>query len=147
MSGVIHIAIRMISLIDINNLILGIRDISLNGIAEMIKLLLPSHADFSSIILYFTIKQERHSSSYHSRIYYGFSLGLNYKNWGLKANFQGVAHYSVWNTLASVYRPLYGNDKSISRYYLENRWTETTPNARYPRLTTLSNNHSSSSSP
>ena len=44
-------------------------------------------------------------------IYYGFSLGLNYKNWGLKANFQGVAHYSVWNTLASVYRPLYGNDK------------------------------------
>ena len=74
-------------------------------------------------------------------IYYGFSLGLNYKNWGLKANFQGVAHYSVWNTLASVYRPLYGNDKSISRYYLENRWTETTPNARYPRLTTLSNNH------
>lgn len=74
-------------------------------------------------------------------IYYGFSLNLNYKRWGLNAQFQGVARYSVWTTLNSIYRPLYGNNKNISNYYLENHWTADTPNARYPRLTTLSNNH------
>ena len=74
-------------------------------------------------------------------IYYGFSLGADYRNWGIKAHFQGVAHRSVSTMLASIYHPLYGNDKNVSEHYLENRWTDTTPDARYPRLTTLSNNH------
>lgn len=74
-------------------------------------------------------------------IYYGFSLGANYKRWGIKANFQGVAHRTVATTLSSIYQPLYGNNKNVSEHYLQNRWTEATPDARYPRLTTLSNNH------
>ena len=74
-------------------------------------------------------------------IYYGFSLGADYRNWGIKAHFQGVAHRSVSTMLASIYHPLYGNDKNVSEHYLENRWTDATPDARYPRLTTLSNNH------
>ena len=73
-------------------------------------------------------------------IYYGFSLGADYRNWGIKAHFQGVAHRSVSTMLASIYHPLYGNDKNVSEHYLENRWTDATPDARYPRLTTLSIN-------
>lgn len=74
-------------------------------------------------------------------IYYGFSLGADYRNWGIKAHFQGVAHRSVSTVLSSIYHPLYGNDKNVSEHYLKNRWTDGTPDARYPRLTTLSNNH------
>ncbi|WP_106831446.1 SusC/RagA family TonB-linked outer membrane protein [Parabacteroides pacaensis] len=72
-------------------------------------------------------------------IYFGINLGMEYNNWGLNANFQGTAKSTIQPTLGSIYWPLYNNDKNISTYYLENRWTEDTPYARYPRLTTLAN--------
>ncbi|SDH52304.1 SusC/RagA family TonB-linked outer membrane protein [Bacteroides ovatus] len=74
-------------------------------------------------------------------IYYGFNIGAYYKNVGFNAYFQGAGHFTVTTDLESIYQPLYGNDKNISNHYLENYWTRYTPNARYPRLTTLSNNN------
>lgn len=74
-------------------------------------------------------------------IYYGFTLGANYKNIGFNAYFQGVARSTVTTNLSSIYHPLYGNDKNISNHYLTNYWSEYTPEGRYPRLTTLSNNN------
>lgn len=72
-------------------------------------------------------------------IYYGFGLGFEYKGFGLHADFQGLANYTVTTQANSVYWPLYGNNKTVSTHYLENRWTPDNKNARYPRLTTLAN--------
>lgn len=72
-------------------------------------------------------------------LYFGLNLGLEYKNFGFNANFQGIANSTIQPTLSSVYWPLYGDDKNISVNYWENRWTENTPDAKYPRLTAESN--------
>lgn len=74
-------------------------------------------------------------------IYYGFNVGAYYKNVGFNAYFQGAGRFTVTTDLASIYQPLYGNDKNISNHYLKSYWTRYTPNARYPRLTTQSNNN------
>lgn len=71
-------------------------------------------------------------------IYYGFSLGFNYKRFGLKADFQGVTNYSVQKNMDNMYWTL-RNNKNVSNHYLENRWTPDNQNAKYPRLTTLEN--------
>lgn len=73
-------------------------------------------------------------------IMYGFSIGLGYKNVSLKADFQGVANYTLVRNISSMYRPLVGN-KNVSQHYLENRWTPENTNARYPRLTTKQNDN------
>lgn len=72
-------------------------------------------------------------------IYYGFGLGFDYKGFGVHADFQGLANYTVTTQVNSVYWPLYGNNKTVSTHYLENRWTPENKNAKYPRLTTLAN--------
>ena len=72
-------------------------------------------------------------------IYYGFQVGFDWKGLGFNAWFQGTAHSTVVTNLASIYQPLYGGDKNVSKHYLENRWTPDNTQARYPRLTTLEN--------
>lgn len=71
-------------------------------------------------------------------IYYSASINLEYKGFGIDALIQGVANYTAPLNLISMYRPLY-NNTTLSDYYYENRWTQETPNARFPRLTTLDN--------
>ena len=71
-------------------------------------------------------------------IYYGFGIGIEYKGFGVRADFQGLAHYTVQTQVNSVYWPL-GSDKTVSNYYMRNRWTPENKNAKYPRLTTLAN--------
>lgn len=73
-------------------------------------------------------------------IYYSFDLGAEWKNFGVSASFQGVGNYSVMLDTKSIYRPLI-NNTTISNYYYENRWTPDTPFAKYPRLTTESNDN------
>lgn len=70
-------------------------------------------------------------------IYYGFNLRLGYKGFGFKADFQGVANYSIVKT-SGLYRAL-ENNTSVSEHYLENRWTPEHQQAKYPRLSTLDN--------
>lgn len=79
-------------------------------------------------------------------IYYSFNLGAEYKGIGLHAQFQGTAHYSQILDTRSVYRPLVSNN-TISKHYYENRWSESNPNGKYPRLTTLgsANNYNNNS--
>lgn len=74
-------------------------------------------------------------------IYYGFRFGLEYKGVGFNAFFQGADGYTITTNLSSIYQPLYGNDKNISKHYLESYWSEDKPYGRYPRLTTLENNN------
>ena len=74
-------------------------------------------------------------------IYYGISIGLKYKNFGVDALFQGVANYSVMLNTSNLYWPLY-NNQNVSNWYLQEnvRWTEQTKEtATLPRLTTQSN--------
>jgi len=73
-------------------------------------------------------------------IYYSFNLGAEWKGLGVSALFQGVANYSVVLNTQSVYWPLV-NNTNISQHYYDNRWTPETPNAKYPRLTTESNDN------
>lgn len=72
-------------------------------------------------------------------LYYGLQLGLDWKGLGFNLKFQGVSGRTVPTTLPSIYQPLYGGDKNISRHYLGNYWTKGNTQARYPRLTTLDN--------
>ena len=74
-------------------------------------------------------------------IYYGFGVELGWKSLGLSAWFQGAGNYVIPTTLASIYQPLHGGNKNISRHYLEDYWTAGNPEARYPRLTTKDNNN------
>ena len=88
-----------------------------------------------------------HGVSSVPSIYYGMNLGFRYRNFGLQAMFQGAGDFMVRTDLASVYQPLYNNDKNISKHYLENRWSADSPDGRYPRLTTESNAHNYADSP
>ncbi|MCF0173373.1 MAG: SusC/RagA family TonB-linked outer membrane protein, partial [Bacteroidales bacterium] len=73
--------------------------------------------------------------------YYGFRLGFEYAGFGLNAFFQGAGGHIINLSVPSVYQPLYGNDKNISAHYLESYWSESHPEGRYPRLTTLENSN------
>jgi hypothetical protein len=71
-------------------------------------------------------------------IYYSVSVNLEYKGFGIDALLQGAGNYTAQLTSASMYRPLTDN-KTMSQYYYDNRWTEDNPHARFPRLTNLNN--------
>jgi len=74
-------------------------------------------------------------------IYYSFDLSLEWKGLGISATFQGVANYSAVLNTTSMYWPLI-NNTTISNHYYNNRWTpETATTAKYPRLTTESNDN------
>ena len=73
-------------------------------------------------------------------IFYGFTVSLGYKNLSVKADFQGVANSTIVKNMESMYWPLVSN-KNVSQHYLENRWTPSTPDAMYPRLTTKQNDN------
>lgn len=73
-------------------------------------------------------------------IYYGFNAGAEYKGLGFLAYFQGASNYSTVLNTASVYRPLVSNN-TISQYYYDNRWSESTPDGKLPRLTTTGSNN------
>ena len=73
-------------------------------------------------------------------IYYSFNLGAEWKGLGFSAMFQGTGHYSAVLNTQSLYWPLV-DDVTISRHYYDNRWTPENPDAKYPRLTTQSNNN------
>lgn len=73
-------------------------------------------------------------------IYYGFNVGAEYKGLGFVAYFQGASNYSAVLNTASVYRPLINNN-TISQYYYDNRWSESNPDGKFPRLTTTGSNN------
>ena len=88
-----------------------------------------------------------HGVSYWPSLYYGINIGMEYKNFGFQAMFQGAGNFMVYTNLANVYQPLYNNDKNISKHYLESYWSAQSPQGRYPRLTTESNAHNYANSP
>lgn len=73
-------------------------------------------------------------------IYYSFNLGAEWRGLGFNAVFQGTGHYSAVLNTQSVYWPLV-NDVTISQHYYDNRWTPENPDAKYPRLTSQTNNN------
>lgn len=74
-------------------------------------------------------------------IYYSFHLGMEYKGLGFDALFQGAANYTAILNTKSMYFPLI-NNTNISQYYYDNRWTPATADkAKFPRLTSESNNN------
>lgn len=79
-------------------------------------------------------------SSVLPEIYYSFKLGLDWKGLGFNALFQGAGNYSAMLNTKSVYWPLI-NNSNISEHYYENRWTPENLNAKYPALSSQSNNN------
>lgn len=77
-------------------------------------------------------------NSYVPEIFYSFDLGIEWKGFGVSATFQGVENYTTVLNTQSMYWPLI-NNTTISEHYYENRWTPENPFAKYPRLTTESN--------
>ncbi len=71
-------------------------------------------------------------------IYYSFHLGAEWKGLGFDAMFQGTGRYSAVLNTKSMYWPLI-NNTTISQEYYDNRWTSENQNAKYPRLSSQSN--------
>ena len=71
-------------------------------------------------------------------IYYSFHLGAEWKGLGFDAMFQGTGRYSAVLNTKSLYWPLI-NNTTISQEYYDNRWTTENTNAKYPRLSSSSN--------
>ena len=74
-------------------------------------------------------------------IYYGFNLNIGWKNFGISADFQGVAHRTVNLLNSPLYQPLVNNG-NISKTFLDRERTWTPENKRgatMPRLTTQAN--------
>ncbi len=71
-------------------------------------------------------------------IYYSFNMGMEWKGLGFDAVFQGAGRYSAVLNTTSLYWPLI-NNTNISQEYYDNRWTPQTPDAKYPRLSSQSN--------
>lgn len=79
-------------------------------------------------------------SNINPEIYYSTSLGMEYKGFGFKVLFQGIAKYSIYLNTASLFWPLRGNT-SISEFS-NNSWTAATAEtASLPRLSTLDNSN------
>ena len=73
------------------------------------------------------------------QIYYNFHLGAEWKGLGFYALFQGAARYSAMLDTKSMYAPLVG-DTNISQYYYDNRWTPSSQDAKFPRLSSGESN-------
>lgn len=71
-------------------------------------------------------------------IYYSFNLGAEWKGLGFDAMFQGTGRYSAVLNTKSLYWPLI-NNTTISQEYYDNRWTPENQAAKYPRLSSQSN--------
>lgn len=71
-------------------------------------------------------------------MFFAFNLNLEYKGFGIDANFQGAADYSVILNTSSFFWPL-RNNTTISTYYYQNRWTPDNQNALFPRLSMTQN--------
>lgn len=71
-------------------------------------------------------------------IYYSFNLGAEWKGLGFDAMFQGIGRYSAVLNTKSLYWPLI-NNTTISQEYYDNRWTPENQDAKYPRLSSQSN--------
>ncbi len=71
-------------------------------------------------------------------IYYSFHLGAEWKGLGFDAMFQGTGRYSAVLNTQSLYWPLI-NNTTISQEYYDNRWTADNHDAKYPRLSSVSN--------
>lgn len=73
-------------------------------------------------------------------IYYSFHLGADWKGLGFDAMFQGTGRYSAVLNTKSLFWPLI-NNTTISQEYFDNRWTPENQDAKYPRLSSQSNDN------
>ena len=71
-------------------------------------------------------------------LFFNFHLGAEWKGLGFYALFQGAGNYSAMLNTKSMYYPLVGNT-TISQYYYDNRWTPSSQDAKFPRLSSESN--------
>jgi TonB-linked SusC/RagA family outer membrane protein len=77
----------------------------------------------------------------YPEMYFSASFGVQYKGFSVSALFQGTGDYTAYLNTESVFWPL-RNQKTISRYYYDHRWTpKTASTARFPRLTTQSDDN------
>lgn len=80
-------------------------------------------------------------STRNPELYFSLSFGMEYKNFGINALFQGITNKTIYLNTPSVFLPLRGNT-TISDSYYDKRWTpETALTASMPRLSTLENSN------
>lgn len=72
-------------------------------------------------------------------IVYGFGPSMKWKNWDFSFFFQGVAKTSI---LMNNFHPFgNGSMRGVMKFIAEDYWSESNPNAAYPRLTRDTNNN------
>lgn len=78
-------------------------------------------------------------------MYYAFNVGAEWKGLGFYALFQGATHYSGTVNTSAMYQPLL-TKTSLSQYAYDNRWTPENPDAKLPRLSSVSNKNNTQAS-
>ena len=78
-------------------------------------------------------------------ITYGLTTDFMWKNFDLSLFFQGTAMSSI-NTYQYLLVPFFNNASNCSYVYFDNRWTEETQDAKYPRATTAPYNNNTQNS-
>ena len=73
-------------------------------------------------------------------LFYNFHLGAEWRGLGFYALFQGAGNYSAVLNTKSMYWPLI-NNTTISQYAYDNRWTPDHQDAKFPRLSSQSNDN------
>lgn len=72
-----------------------------------------------------------YAGSYQPKFYYGFNLGLNYRNFDLSADFTGNAGNHIYNGKKAFRYEITDN---IEADYANNRWTAGNPSGSDPRV-------------
>lgn len=72
-----------------------------------------------------------YAGSYQPKTFYGISLGLNYKNFDLSADFFGNAGNKIYNG-KKAFR--FQSADNIEAAYADNRWTNSRPSNKDPRV-------------
>ncbi len=72
-----------------------------------------------------------YAGSYQPKIFYGFNLGLNYKDFDLTADFFGNAGNKIYNG-KKAFR--FENTDNVEADFVNNRWTSANPSTTDPRI-------------
>ena len=77
------------------------------------------------------------------KLNYGLTLNANWKNWDAMIYMYGVAGMKINSYAAMKMTQLYktgGGIQNTLKEYIDNAWSESNPNAVYPRMTIVDNN-------
>ncbi len=82
----------------------------------------------------------------YPKFIYGLNLAASWKNFDISMNLYGVAGVKILSYSEARLHTIYGTDsgyQNVLKDYINNSWSESNANAKYPRITKTDYNHNS----